>query len=103
MLPIEASALIGSLAGIAEIAKESFGEEARARRARQRADDGERRHLMILDLLRQLGPWTWWIVGLILLAPRDRGAGQRPRLVRHRRDPHRSAGALHRSSPGRST
>ncbi len=33
MLPIEASALIGSLAGIAELAKASFGEEAIARRS----------------------------------------------------------------------
>ena len=32
MLPIEASALIGSLAGIGELAKASFGEEAVARR-----------------------------------------------------------------------
>ena len=32
MLPIEATALIGSLAGIAEIAKASFGDEALARR-----------------------------------------------------------------------
>ncbi len=33
MLPIEASALIGSLAGIGELAKASFGEEAVARRS----------------------------------------------------------------------
>jgi regulator of protease activity HflC (stomatin/prohibitin superfamily) len=33
MLPVEASSLIGSLAGIAELAKASFGEEAVARRA----------------------------------------------------------------------
>jgi regulator of protease activity HflC (stomatin/prohibitin superfamily) len=33
MLPVEASSLIGSLAGIAELAKASFGEEATARRA----------------------------------------------------------------------
>jgi regulator of protease activity HflC (stomatin/prohibitin superfamily) len=33
MLPIEATALIGSLTGIAEIAKATFGEEAVARRA----------------------------------------------------------------------
>ncbi len=33
MLPIEATSLIGSLAGIAEIAKASFGEEAAARRS----------------------------------------------------------------------
>jgi regulator of protease activity HflC (stomatin/prohibitin superfamily) len=33
MLPIEASALIGSLAGITELAKASFGEEATARRS----------------------------------------------------------------------
>jgi regulator of protease activity HflC (stomatin/prohibitin superfamily) len=33
MLPIEASALIGSLAGITELAKASFGEEAVARRS----------------------------------------------------------------------
>jgi regulator of protease activity HflC (stomatin/prohibitin superfamily) len=32
MLPLEASALIGSLSGIAEIAKETFSEEARERR-----------------------------------------------------------------------
>ena len=36
MLPIEASALIGSLAGIAEIAKESFSSEAREARAERR-------------------------------------------------------------------
>ncbi len=34
MLPIEASALIGSLAGIAEIAKDTFGPDARANNAR---------------------------------------------------------------------
>jgi regulator of protease activity HflC (stomatin/prohibitin superfamily) len=33
MLPIEASALIGSLAGIAEIAKDTFSEEAKTRRS----------------------------------------------------------------------
>ena len=33
MLPLEATSLIGSLTGIAEIAKETFSEEARARRA----------------------------------------------------------------------
>ena len=33
MLPIEASALIGSLAGITEIARESFSPEAREARA----------------------------------------------------------------------
>jgi hypothetical protein len=32
MLPVEAASLIGSLAGIAEIAKDTFSEEARARR-----------------------------------------------------------------------
>ena len=36
MLPIEASALIGSLAGIAEIARDSFSEEGRAARAERR-------------------------------------------------------------------
>jgi regulator of protease activity HflC (stomatin/prohibitin superfamily) len=33
MLPVEATALIGSLTGIAEIAKDAFSDEARARRA----------------------------------------------------------------------
>jgi regulator of protease activity HflC (stomatin/prohibitin superfamily) len=33
MLPVEAGALIGSLAGIAEIAEDTFSDEARARRA----------------------------------------------------------------------
>jgi len=33
MLPVEATSLIGSLAGIAEIAKDTFSEEARARRS----------------------------------------------------------------------
>ena len=32
LLPVEATSLIGSLAGIAEIAKASFGEEATAAR-----------------------------------------------------------------------
>jgi hypothetical protein len=32
MLPLEASSLIGSLTGIAEIAKETFSDEARAAR-----------------------------------------------------------------------
>jgi regulator of protease activity HflC (stomatin/prohibitin superfamily) len=36
MLPIEASALIGSLAGISEIAKEAFSPEAREARAERR-------------------------------------------------------------------
>ena len=46
MLPIEASALIGSLAGIAEIAKDTFGERgagaaaAARRRACRRAGGG---------------------------------------------------------------
>jgi len=39
MLPLEASSLIGSLTGIAEIAKESFSEEARARSGRGRVPD----------------------------------------------------------------
>ncbi|MHA1554754.1 MAG: SPFH domain-containing protein [Alphaproteobacteria bacterium] len=39
MLPIEATALIGSLAGIAEIAKESFSEESRAHRTGGRVPD----------------------------------------------------------------
>jgi regulator of protease activity HflC (stomatin/prohibitin superfamily) len=36
MLPVEAASLIGSLTGIAEIAKETFSDEARARRADER-------------------------------------------------------------------
>ena len=37
MLPLEATSLIGSLTGIAEIAKETFSEQAQAARARQRS------------------------------------------------------------------
>ena len=37
MLPIEASALIGSLAGIAEIARDAFSDEGRAARAERRS------------------------------------------------------------------
>ena len=37
MLPVEAASLIGSLAGIAEIAKETFSAEARAARAERRS------------------------------------------------------------------
>jgi hypothetical protein len=37
MLPIEASSLIGSLAGIGEIARETFSSEARAARADARS------------------------------------------------------------------
>lgn len=37
MLPVEAAALIGSLAGITEIAKETFSEEAQAARAQRRS------------------------------------------------------------------
>ena len=43
MLPIEAAALIGSLGGIAEIAKDTFSPEAQARRARRPRADGRRR------------------------------------------------------------
>ena len=46
MLPLEAAALIGSLGGIAEIAKETFGDgDAAARRRRRHAcrDGGRRR------------------------------------------------------------
>ena len=68
MLPIEASALIGSLAGIAELAKASFGEEAIARRSGTGAGDRRRRHAMILDFIRDLGAWAWWVGGAILLA-----------------------------------
>ncbi len=39
MLPVEAASLIGSLTGIAEIARESFSEEARERRASGRVPD----------------------------------------------------------------
>jgi regulator of protease activity HflC (stomatin/prohibitin superfamily) len=42
MLPVEATALMGSLAGIAEIAKASFGEEATTRRAGRVPTTGER-------------------------------------------------------------
>jgi hypothetical protein len=37
MLPIEATSLIGALAGITEIAKETFSEEERAARAQRRS------------------------------------------------------------------
>lgn len=43
MLPVEASALIGSLAGIAEITKASFGGEAAARRAASVPESGAQR------------------------------------------------------------
>ena len=68
MLPLEAAALIGSLAGIAEIAKETFSAEAQARRSGGRVPTDGRRHVMILQVIHQLGPWSWWILGLILLA-----------------------------------
>ena len=37
MLPVEATALIGSLTGIAEIARETFSDEARAARSERRS------------------------------------------------------------------
>jgi hypothetical protein len=40
MLPVEASALMGSLTGIAEIAKASFGEEAVRRAAGRTPNTG---------------------------------------------------------------
>ncbi len=68
MLPVEATSLIGSLGGIAEIAKASFGEEAVRRAGRTRAERRWRRLVVIADFVEGLGPWAWWIGGVILLA-----------------------------------
>ena len=96
MLPIEAAALIGSLGGIAEIAKDTFSAEAQSRRAeRPRADGGRRRR----HDPRSRPPAR--AVELVGLRPdpagaRDRRAGQCLRVVRRRRAAHRRAGAVHR-------
>ena len=84
MLPVEATALLGSIAGIAELTRAAFGEGThRARRiAPPSAGTGSagRRHGALTSIgiaggrkhgsLRaggeHAGPWTWWVVGSLL-------------------------------------
>ena len=91
MLPIEASALIGSLAGIAELAKAS---SARRRpRGRARPDvprspaDGPDAHDP--RFIAELGAWAWWFSALLLLALELLAPGIFFVWFGHRRDPHR--------------
>jgi regulator of protease activity HflC (stomatin/prohibitin superfamily)/membrane protein implicated in regulation of membrane protease activity len=65
MLPVEATAsLIGSLTGIAEIARR----RSQRKRGRRGVPAACRRPGALMeDIVRQLGPWLWIIAGLILL------------------------------------
>ena len=82
IMPIEATSVLGSLAGIAEIAKATFGDGAgrdRPAASRRRACRGRptgpattltKEHAMndIIAHIAALGPWAWIIAGAILLA-----------------------------------
>ena len=87
MLPIEATSMLGSLAGIGEIAKATFGESAASAQAAARRrsvpsagptppaappayrpiGDQTRGHVMA-EMFSTLGTWNWLIFGLILMA-----------------------------------
>ena len=83
MLPIEAMSILGSLAGIGEIAKATFGESAasaqaaarrtsvpsagRPRRRCRRSQVGARWYSMT-EMFSTLGTWNWLIFGFILMA-----------------------------------
>ena len=81
MLPIEAMSILGSLAGIGEIAKATFGESAahprrppraaprcrmpdRTRRRRRRNPEGQ----TMTEMFSTLGTWNWLIFGVVLMA-----------------------------------
>ena len=81
IMPIEVTGVLGSLAGIAEIAKATFGGDSRRRRrrlARRRAAAAADRsappregacHAWPTSIPSfSLGPWAWIIAGAILLA-----------------------------------
>ena len=79
MLPIEAMSILGSLAGIGEIAKATFGESAASAQAAARrgsvpsAGSGAvpartlRGHTMS-EMFSTLGTWNWLIFGVVLMA-----------------------------------
>ena len=72
ILPMEATSLLGSLSGIGEIAKEAFGDkdqDARTFVPRSEYGPSRRRSLVTLieNTISALGPWTWFVLGLLLL------------------------------------
>ena len=86
MLPMEATSMLGSLAGIGEIAKATFGEsavsaQAAARRTSSVPSTGptpprgdaaesnqECRGRVMAEMFTTLGTWNWLIFGFILMA-----------------------------------
>ena len=91
MLPIEATSILGSLAGIGEIAKATFGESAASAAAAARRSLGaerrpptpppvssrevgspvrifETRGRVMAEMFSTLGTWNWLIFGFILMA-----------------------------------
>jgi hypothetical protein len=87
LMPLEASSLIGSLGGIGAIAQEVFGKDggdnsspvAGAHRPATTPAPARNRHRDIPPLRKEtrkhdrehrqaeLGPWSWWIIGLVFL------------------------------------
>ena len=114
ILPLEATSVIGAIAGVAEIAREAFGDRggnsasppspakqplatrrasvpaALFLRSREPTHDG--------SALFTLGPWTWMIIAAILFVLEAPVARHLPHVVRHGRGRHRA----HRVSPSTS-
>src|SRR5690606_26374254 len=71
MLPVEAASVIGSIGGIAEIAREAFGGTAPTRPGRPPSAGqwcGRQRQMQVIQSIRSAGPWAWIVGGLVLLA-----------------------------------
>jgi hypothetical protein len=86
LMPIEASSILGSLSGIGAIAREVFGDggnppvsPAPPRTAPGSAprDDAAGQPVQsefgalihaVEAVTSELGPWSWWVIGLVLLA-----------------------------------
>ena len=83
MLPLDATSVIGSIGGIAEIAREAFGGGAVRSDGRRQAASAaagaafrpfrprpDARHgIRCSESLPFLGGWTWWVIAGILLLP----------------------------------
>ena len=74
IMPVEVTGVLGSLAGIAEIAKSTFGlmpsAMPRRRLPRRGGRPVQQRHngCHMMAFIGSLGPWTWVIPGAVLLA-----------------------------------
>jgi hypothetical protein len=72
MMPVDATSILGSIAGIAEIAKAANSAAARPASPTPAADRSQTPgRFVMLELLETLflryGAWSWWVLGLILL------------------------------------